>query len=160
MGDVRPVKAGWYNVFRPWTLHGAVVPVLIGGAVAYNDGSFDLLLFLLVLAGGILLQSAANILNTYGDFKKGTDTVENETRSPELVTGALKPGSVLKAGIACIGITCLIGLVFIWQVGWPILVYGILGVVGAGTCRWGPTASSPERPSRGRFSSCPCRTRS
>ena len=133
MAGVKPVKAGWYNVFRPWTLHGAIVPVLIGGAVAYHDGRFDLLMFLLVLAGGILLQSAANILNTYGDFKKGTDTVENETRSPELVTGALEPKSVLKAGIACIGITCLIGLVFIWHVGWPILIYGILGVIGAGT---------------------------
>ncbi len=133
MADVRPVKAGWYNVFRPWTLHGAVVPVLIGGAVAYKDGSFDVLMFVLVLIGGILLQSAANILNTYGDFKKGVDTVENETRSPELVTGTLKPSSVKKAGIACIAVTCLIGLVFVWHVGWPILIYGLLGVVGAGT---------------------------
>ena len=33
MADVRPVKAGWWNVFRPWTLHGAIVPVLIGNRV-------------------------------------------------------------------------------------------------------------------------------
>lgn len=91
MSGVKPVKAGWWNAFRPWTLHGAVVPVLIGGAVAYRDGSFDLLMFILVMIGGCLLQSAANLLNTYGDFSKGTDTVENETRSPELVTGVLKP---------------------------------------------------------------------
>ena len=133
MSDVKPVKAGWYNVFRPWTLHGAIVPVLIGGAVAYHDGKFVLPIFLLVLAGGILLQSAANILNTYGDFKKGVDTVENETRSPELVTGRLSPKSVLKAGAACIGVTCLIGLVLLAHAGWPILVYGVLGVIGAGT---------------------------
>ena len=31
---VKPVKAGWWNAFRPWTLHGAVVPVLIGGFIA------------------------------------------------------------------------------------------------------------------------------
>ena len=55
MSDVRPVKAGWYNVFRPWTLHGAIVPVLIGGAVAYHDGKFVLPIFLLVLAGGLYL---------------------------------------------------------------------------------------------------------
>ena len=133
MSDVKPVKAGWYNVFRPWTLHGAIVPVLIGGAVAYHDGKFVLPIFLLVLAGGILLQSSANILNTYGDFKKGVDTVENETRSPELVTGRLSPKSVLKAGAACIGVTCLIGLVLLVHAGWPILVYGVLGVIGAGT---------------------------
>ena len=53
MPDVKPVKAGWYNVFRPWTLHGAIVPVLIGGAVAYHDGGFDTIMFLLVLAGAV-----------------------------------------------------------------------------------------------------------
>ncbi len=132
MAGVRPVKAGWWNAFRPWTLHGAVVPVLIGGMVAYHDGFFNIAIFILTLIGGCLLQSAANLLNTYGDFEKGVDTVENHTRSPELVTGVLKPKAVLKAGLACIAVTCLIGLVFIWYIGWGILVYGILGIIGAG----------------------------
>lgn len=131
MSGVKPVKAGWYNAFRPWTLHGAVVPVLIGGVVAYHHGSFDVLMFLLVLAGGILLQSVSNIMNTYGDFVKGTDTVENETRSPELVTGVLRPKDMLRLGIVCILLTCLIGLVFLWKLGWGIMVYGILGILGA-----------------------------
>ena len=131
MADVKPVKAGWFNVFRPWTLHGAVVPVLIGGAVAYKDNEFCWWIFLMVVACGILLQSAANILNTYGDFTKGTDTVENETRSPELVTGALTPKKVLYAGLACLGIVALCGLVFIWYIGWGILLFGILGLGGA-----------------------------
>ena len=132
MSGVKPVKAGWWNAFRPWTLHGAVVPVLLGGAVAYRDGSFDLLMFVLVLIGGCLLQSAANLLNTYGDFSKGTDTVENETRSPELVTGILRPKHVLMMGAACILVTCLIGLVLIHHCGWGLLIYGILGIIGAG----------------------------
>lgn len=132
MSGVRPVKAGWWNAFRPWTLHGAVVPVLIGGAVAYNDGSFDVLMFILVLIGGCLLQSAANLLNTYGDFANGVDTVENETRSPELVTGVMKPKHILMMGLGCILVTCLIGLVLIHHCGWGLLVYGILGIIGAG----------------------------
>lgn len=132
MADVKPVKAGWFNVFRPWTLHGAVVPVLIGGAVAYADGVFCWWIFLMVLVCGCLLQSAANILNTYGDFVKGTDTLENETRSPELVSGTLTPNKVFWAGIACLGIVALCGLVFIWYIGWGILIFGILGLAGAG----------------------------
>ena len=63
MAGVKPVKAGWWNAFRPWTLHGAVVPVIIGGAVAYVHQPFGLLewvLFALVLAGGLLLQSASS----------------------------------------------------------------------------------------------------
>ncbi len=136
MADVRPVKAGWWNVFRPWTLHGAVVPVLIGGAVAFQTVDLDILsstIFILIAVGGCLLQSAANILNTYGDFKTGVDTVENETRSPELVTGVLTPKKVLFAGLACLGVTALLGLIFIWYSGWNILIYGILGIIGAGT---------------------------
>ena len=133
MSGVKPVKAGWWNAFRPWTLHGAIVPVLIGGMVAYHDGFFNIWIFILTLIGGCLLQSAANLLNTYGDYATGLDTVENETRSPELVTGALKPKHVFMMGMACLAVTCLIGLVFIWYIGWGILVFGILGVIGAGS---------------------------
>ncbi len=90
--------------------------MLIGGAVAYCHqpfGAMERILFVLVLISGILLQSASNLLNTYGDFSKGTDTVENETRSPELVTGVLRPRQVFLMGMACIGVACLVGLVFI-----------------------------------------------
>lgn len=86
----------------------------------------------MVLICGCLLQSAANLLNTYGDFVKGTDTPENETRSPELVTGVLRPKAVFLVGMACLGITALCGLVFIWYIGWGILIFGILGLAGAG----------------------------
>jgi 1,4-dihydroxy-2-naphthoate octaprenyltransferase len=132
MEEIKPVKSGWYNAFRPWSLHGAVIPVLIGGAVAYHDGSFCWWIFLMIVVCGCLLQSAANLLNTYGDFVKGTDTVENEVRSPELVTGKLKPKAILMVGLACLGITALCGLVFIWYIGWGILIFGILGLAGAG----------------------------
>jgi len=135
MEDVSSVKPGWYNAFRPWSLHGAVVPVLIGGAVAYYDGHMNWWIFLMVLLCGCLLQSAANLLNTYGDYVKGTDTLDtlgSRSRSPELVTGALKPKAVLMAGLACLGITALCGIIFIWYIGWGILIFGILGIAGAG----------------------------
>ncbi len=132
---VRPVKAGWWNAFRPWTLHGAVVPVLIGGVIAFRYIDVTpaaVAIFILTVIAGCLLQSAANLLNTYGDYQKGTDTVENETRSPELVTGVLKPKHVLMAGLACLALTCLIGIVFIFYIGWKILIFGALAMLGAG----------------------------
>jgi len=132
MEDVRPVTPGWWNAFRPWTLHGAVVPVLIGGAVAYHDGSFCWWIFILIAVGGCLLQSAANLLNTYGDFVKGTDTEENHTRSPELVSGAMEPRHVYLMGMACLAATASLGLIFIWYAGWGILWMGLVGIAGAG----------------------------
>ncbi len=131
MKAVRPVKAGWFNAFRPWTLHGAVVAVAIGGAVALKDGQFTWWLFTLALLGACLLQSAANLLNTYGDFATGTDTVDNSLRTPELVTGVLTSKSVLLAGIGCLSLTALIGIVFIREVGWGILPFGVAGILGA-----------------------------
>ncbi|NLL94610.1 MAG: prenyltransferase [Thermoplasmatales archaeon] len=130
---VKPVTAGWYNAFRPWSLHGAVVPIVLGGVVALNHGVFVPWVFVLVLIGGILLQSACNLLNTYGDFKLGIDTEENHPRSPELVTGALEPKSILMAGLACLGLTALIGIPLIWNIGWGILFFGIAGLAFAGT---------------------------
>lgn len=132
MKDVKPVKAGWYNAFRPWTLHGAVVPVVIGGMIAYNDGFFNWWIFLMVVVCGCLLQSAANLLNTYGDYKTGLDTAENTIRSPEIVSGKIRPKHILLAGVACLGVVALCGLVFIWYIGWGILIFGLVGIAGAG----------------------------
>ena len=132
MEEIKPVKTGWYNAFRPWSLHGAVIPVLIGGAVAYHDGHFCWWIFIMVAICGCLLQSAANLLNTYGDFVKGTDTVENEVMSPELVTGKIRPKAILAVGMVCLLMTALCGLVFIWYIGWGILVFGLFGLAGAG----------------------------
>jgi len=135
MSGMVPVKAGWYNAFRPWTLHGAIVPIVLAGFVALHDAGFnweilDWFMFILVLIGGILLQSAANLLNTYGDFEKGTDTVENHIRSPELVTGELRPKDVRNAGFLCVGITALIGLVLLLYSGWWLLMIGLAGIFG------------------------------
>ncbi len=142
MAEVKPVRAGWWNAFRPWTLHGAVVPVLIGGVVAYGEEAFDAaawVMLILVLVASCLIQSASNLLNTYGDYKRGTDTVENETRSPELVTGVLRPRNVAMAGFGCLAVDVVLGLIFIWYSGWEIIVYGVLGIAGAALYTVGPS---------------------
>ena len=136
MADVKPVKSGWFNLFRPWTLHGAVVPVVLGGLVAWHDGIIVWWIFALVLICGCLLQSVANILNTYGDFVKGTDTVENHTRSPELVDGTISPKQALGAAAVCMAIVAACGLLFIWHMpDWNarfgMLLFGIAGLGGA-----------------------------
>ena len=132
MADVRPVTAGWFNAFRPWTLHGAIVPVVLGGVWAHLNGSDEWFLFALALIGGVLLQSACNLLNTYGDYESGLDTEENHSRSPELVSGRLRPKDVLHMGMVCIGITMCLGLVMILMTGWGILLFGLAGIAAAG----------------------------
>lgn len=132
--NIKSVKAGWYNLFRPWSLHGAIVPVLIGGVIAFNTIPIDVVnisLLILTIVGAVLFQSAANIFNTYGDFIRGIDTEENERRSPELVSGLMTERQVLYAGMACIAAVCLIGMIFIYHIGWWITIYGVLGIFGS-----------------------------
>ncbi len=119
------------NAFRPWTLYTAIFSVALGAVWALQDGCWDWLLFLLTLLGGVLLQAASNLFNTYGDYISGVDTVESALRSPELVRGELKPKTIKWMGIWCCIITALIGCFFIYRVGWGIIVFGLIGIVFA-----------------------------
>ncbi len=119
------------NAFRPWTLYTSLGAVGLGAAWAYHDGFWNWLIFIVVLAGGCLLQAVSNLFNTYGDFASGIDNVENSVRSPELVQGKLQPKTVLYMGFGCILATCLLGIYLLFAVDWKILIFGVIGIVFA-----------------------------
>ncbi len=129
MGHIKEVRAGWWNAFRPWSLTASIIPIGLGAVYSWQDGFFDGWLLLATLVGGCLLQAGTNLINTYGDFVRGVDTLETARRSPELVTGKLRPLSVYGAGIACFASAALVGLVLIWQCGWPLLIFGVTGIL-------------------------------
>ena len=60
---------------RPWSFPLTVCAIALGGSLAFVDSPrrFSWGLFALSLAGGLLVHAAANLINTYGDFVKGTD---------------------------------------------------------------------------------------
>ena len=73
----------------PHTWAAAVVPSLLSAVLAYADTKrLDLPMAALVLLACILMQSAANALNDYNDFLKGTDTVENSPDRRDAAIGA------------------------------------------------------------------------
>ena len=119
------------NAFRPWTLYTAFFSVALGAVWALNRGYWDWLLFILTLLGGVLLQAASNLFNTYGDYASGVDTVESALRSPELVRGQLKPETVKWMGVGCCAVTALIGCYLIYATGWQIIIFGVIGIVFA-----------------------------
>lgn len=73
----------WLLASRPKTLTAALAPVLIAATLAFTDGrmagaaqpipDFSCLTALLCLLFAALMQVAANLINDYFDFKKGTD---------------------------------------------------------------------------------------
>lgn len=66
----------WFTTARPRTLPLALASIIIGSALAYWAGKFDLITTLLAFITTILLQVLSNFANDYGDHVKGSDTAE------------------------------------------------------------------------------------
>lgn len=115
---------------RPWSFTASFIPVALGAAIAWREGFFHAGLFVLTLLGAILLHAGTNLINTYGDYVSGVDTIESAKTCPQLVTGALNPASMKLVGIAAFILAILIGLTLTYVCGWPILVIGLIGLAG------------------------------
>ena len=129
----------WFIATRPWSYTAAAVPIFAGTAYAWwRMDTLHIGLFLLTVLGAILFQTSLNLLNTYGDFKKGVDTVESAVTCPQLVTGQITPESMYRAGTISLVITMLIGLYLIYATGPWILFFGAIGVLGTYGYTTGP----------------------
>src|SRR5712692_4327255 len=129
---------GWYLAARPATLPAAVVPVLVGGALAISDRHFHPVVLLATLLGSLLIQIGTNFANDYFDFRKGADTVDR--LGPTRVTqgGLVSPRQVLVATCITFGLALLVGLYLVSIGGWPILVIGLLCLLAGLTYTGGP----------------------
>lgn len=122
----------WFVAARPWSFTTSGMPIVVGSALGWwASGQFHPLLFILVFMAGVSLHVATNYLNTYGDFIYGVDTLASAKTCPQLVSGQLTAQAMRLAGLLAVAFAGLLGLVLALLTGWPILVYGILGVLGA-----------------------------
>jgi 1,4-dihydroxy-2-naphthoate octaprenyltransferase len=71
--DIYYYKKSWLQLIRPLTLTGTISPVLVGTGLAMLQRPVQWDLFVALLLSALLIQSAANVLNDYYDFKYGQD---------------------------------------------------------------------------------------
>src|SRR5690348_7655572 len=64
----------WMLAIRVPTLSAAVVPVLVGTAIAAREGRFNAVIFAVVMCAALLIQIGTNLTNDLFDFQKGADT--------------------------------------------------------------------------------------
>lgn len=119
---------------RPNFLILAPVCVASGIALAWKQGvDVSVLDITLVILGALLAHADVNLFNEYDDFLSGLDF--HTARTPfSGGSGSLPemPGAapwVLTAAIMTLALVILIGLYFLWQVGWPMLIIGGTGVL-------------------------------
>ncbi len=128
----------WLLASRPKTLTGALIPVILAGALAWHDGvmRWDLLACCALFA--CLMQVAANLINDLYDYLKGTDREDRLGPERACSQGWITPGA-MRWGIGIVvGLACIIGLVAValsyemlpWH-GWEFVVLGASCVVFA-----------------------------
>lgn len=129
-----PFLALWLRAMRVPFLQATVVPVVLGGVIAFQVAHvFNLATFLLTLLGASLIQIATNMFNDYFDFKSGND-LEVRHQNPFagggriLTAGLVKPSTHLRVSTASLIVGCLIGLYLVFAYDLPYLL--ILGVIG------------------------------
>jgi len=124
----------WLRASRFQFFTASVVPVIVGGAVAYwETGTVLWGYWLATLIAMVLLHAAANLANDYYDHLSRNDEINIEFISP--FTGGSRfiqkqltsPISILIAALACLAAGSGIGLILVWLRGWPILALGMVG---------------------------------
>jgi 1,4-dihydroxy-2-naphthoate octaprenyltransferase len=115
----------------------SAVPVILGGALVHGQaGHLDWPLFLLTLAGVILIHAGANTANDYYDHLSGNDAANTRyirpfTGGSRLIqNGLLAPAHVLALSLGCFAIGGLIGLYLAWQAGWGVALLAAAGIAG------------------------------
>lgn len=106
-----------------------MVPVIIGSALAYSYGYFDLIPALIALICAFLIQIGTNFANDYYDFIKGADSDSRIGFERLTSAGKIAPKSMLAATYITMGLAFVLGLYLVWHAGWIILLIGVLSLL-------------------------------
>ena len=129
----------WLVAARPKTLSAAVVPVLVGSALAAHEpAAITWWVFVCALFGAVLIQIATNFINDALDFKKGTDTGERLGPLRVTAAGLLNADAVMQGAWICLILAALCGIPLLYRGGWPILLVGLASIIAAYAYTGGP----------------------
>lgn len=128
----------WIMASRPKTMAAAIVPVLVGSALALSDGYFAWLPALAALVGASLIQVGTNFANDYFDHQKGADNDDRLGPTRVVQSGIISAKKVRAATILTFALAALIGVYLIWVAGWPILAIGVASILSGIAYTGGP----------------------
>ena len=136
MGDRKPQESWWtvgLQALRAPFLSASVVAVLVGNAVAWNDGAYRWDLFVITLIVAVAAHAGTNVLNDYFDHLFGADDLHDHPTpfsggSRVIQEGKMPPSMVLWLAIGCYAVALAACLWLVSLRGWPIVVIGLLGL--------------------------------
>ena len=108
----------WIEATRPGTLTAAVVPILVGTALASASGHpLRPLLALFTLLSAVFIQIGTNFINDAIDFRKGADGASRIGPRRVTAAGLLRPELVMAGGFGCFLLSALFAAI-------PLLLQG------------------------------------
>ncbi|HUJ43973.1 MAG TPA: 1,4-dihydroxy-2-naphthoate polyprenyltransferase [Opitutaceae bacterium] len=128
----------WLAAARPRTLPAAVAPVVVGSALAWRAGAFDVRAAGICLAFALLVQVGANFANDFYDFGRGADSAGRVGPRRAVAAGLVAPATMRRAMWLTFGLALLIGLALVAWGGWWLVAVGVGSVVCAIAYTGGP----------------------
>lgn len=115
----------WFEAARPKTLPASISPVLVGCALAFRDGVFQVAPAFFCLLVALFAQIASNLANDYFDFKQGADREDRLGPERAVAQGWIQPKTMLKATFLTLALACLSGCMLLFYAGWELIPVGL-----------------------------------
>lgn len=128
----------WLLAARPATLTVALVPVLVGSAIAYRLSALRLGPALAALFGALCIQIGTNLANDVFDYEKGADTAERLGPLRVTQAGLLTPAQVRRGMLVAFGLAVLAGVYLTVMSGPIIVAIGALSIASGVAYTGGP----------------------
>ena len=126
----------WIFATRPWSFATSSMPAVV--AVAYIfcfkesiDTNIQWWFGALAVLGTIIVHAGGNLMSDYFDFKHDVDREDRMGNSILMMDGIFTPRQFLIYGLSCLTIGSAIGIYMFIYTGWPLLVIGVSGILGA-----------------------------
>ncbi len=119
----------WKTAARVHTLPAAVVPVVVGSALAESDGVFRWDVFLYALLAALAIQVAANFANDVSDARRGADTGDRVGPPRMVALGQITARQMWVGVVAALVIAAGAGIALAVIAGPVILIIGVVSVV-------------------------------
>jgi 1,4-dihydroxy-2-naphthoate octaprenyltransferase len=131
--------AAWRVALRPKTFPIAAVPVFVGTGFAWaQHGTFVPWVFVLAIAGAILVQAISNMQNDVGYTVRGGETGTRTGLPRATANGWLSVPAVRGAIVAAVIAAVLVGAPLMVYRGWPVALIVASSIVAAWAYMGGP----------------------
>ena len=125
----------WIQALRLHYVPTSIFPALLGSIIAWSRfREFNGWYFLLVIVGVTVHHIGLNMIDDVFDYLHAADRLHCEDKNPYTGGSGVLPGGllavrhILSAAIFCYLVGIVIAIYLTFCVGWPVLIFGVIGV--------------------------------